>query len=91
MEAGGKEDEQPNHGQPRVADIVALPSRWREQIGIVAVEALAHGKAVVAADTGRVPQVIRHGETGLLARPDNPQDFEEELASLLENPDLRRS
>jgi len=45
-----------------------LPSR-QEPLGIVNLEAMAAGKAVVASRTGGVPEIVVDGETGLLAPP----------------------
>jgi glycosyltransferase involved in cell wall biosynthesis len=45
-----------------------LPSRM-EPFGIVNLEAMAAGKAVVASRTGGVPEVVLDGETGLLVPP----------------------
>jgi glycosyltransferase involved in cell wall biosynthesis len=45
-----------------------LPSRM-EPFGIVNLEAMAAGKAVVASRVGGVPEVVRDGESGLLIPP----------------------
>lgn len=42
-----------------------LPSRL-EPLGIVNLEAMAAGKAVIASDVGGVPEIVRDGETGML-------------------------
>ncbi len=46
-------------------DVFAMPSRT-DSFGIVYLEAWANGKPVVAASAGGVPEVVTHGETGLL-------------------------
>jgi glycosyltransferase involved in cell wall biosynthesis len=46
-------------------DAFAMPSRT-DSFGIVFLEAWANGKPVVAASAGGVPEVVTHGETGLL-------------------------
>ena len=48
-----------------------LPSRM-EPFGIVNLEAMASGKAVVASRVGGVPEVVLDGETGLLIPPGDP-------------------
>lgn len=48
----------------------ALPSRM-EPFGIVNLEAMASGKAVVASRVGGVPEVVLDGETGVLVPPGN--------------------
>jgi glycosyltransferase involved in cell wall biosynthesis len=62
------------HDVPRLLDsmaFTAMPSH-RETFGIAAIEAMARGKAVVASRIGGLPEVVRHGQTGLLIdlRPD---------------------
>lgn len=64
------------------AQIVAVPS-LREGFGLVAAEASAAGRAVVASAVGGMPEVVSHGHSGLLTQPGNV----EELASALRNVD----
>ncbi|MGY2746584.1 glycogen synthase [Arthrobacter sp. UYCu723] len=47
------------------ATAFACPSIY-EPLGIVNLEAMACGAAVVASATGGIPEVVQHGETGLL-------------------------
>lgn len=49
------------------ARIVVVPSRWPEPFGMVGVEAMNHGRAVVAFGVGGIPDWLKHEETGLLA------------------------
>ncbi len=51
------------------ADWVVVPSLWREPLPRVILEAHACGVPVVASDCGGNPEIVRHGETGLLYRP----------------------
>lgn len=46
--------------------VVAVPSRWPEPFGMVGIEAMRHGRAVVAFDVGGIPDWLEHGVTGLL-------------------------
>ncbi|GGX42644.1 glycosyltransferase family 4 protein [Streptomyces chryseus] len=52
----------------RRASVVVMPSRL-EPFGLVAVEAMACGAPLVAADTGGLGEIVRDEDTGLLAPP----------------------
>ncbi len=45
----------------------AVPSAWREPFGIVTVEAMLRGTAVIASDAGGPAEIVEHENTGLLA------------------------
>lgn len=70
------------------ADIVVLPSRI-EGLPLVAVEALASGRAVVGTAVGGTPEVVIDGDTGLVVPPEDPIRFGEALESLLCDPERR--
>lgn len=42
----------------RKADIVVIPSLWAEAFGLVVIEAMASGAAVIASDAGALPEVV---------------------------------
>jgi glycosyltransferase involved in cell wall biosynthesis len=48
------------------ADLLVLPSVWRESYGMPIAESMASGVAVLASDTGGVPELIDEGVTGRL-------------------------
>ncbi|WP_323013465.1 glycosyltransferase family 4 protein [Devosia sp.] len=68
----------------RWADIVAVPSRKPEPFGLVAVEAMAHGKPVLAAAHGGLTEIIEDGETGWLVPPNDAPALAKRLAALAE-------
>lgn len=70
------------------AAIVAVPSR-REGYGMVAREAMAHGRAVVASAVGGLRDAIDDGVDGLLVPPRDVAALRAALERLLGDPELR--
>jgi len=70
-------------------DVFAFPS-IDEGLGIAFLEAMHAGKAVVASDTGGIPEVIEHGRNGLLCPPGDATQLSERLFDLYVDPDERR-
>lgn len=78
------------HDVPRLIDSFAfstMPSSI-ETFGIAAIEAMARGKAVVASRVGGLPEVVRHGQTGLLIDL-RPEGLAEAVSYLLTNDNER--
>jgi L-malate glycosyltransferase len=73
----------------REAAIFLLPSE-SESFGLAALEAMSCGVPVVASDVGGVPEVVTHGETGLLAPVGDVAAMATHVVRLLEDPALRR-
>jgi glycosyltransferase involved in cell wall biosynthesis len=72
---------------PRLMDameIVLLPSE-KETFGLVAIEAMARGKPVVATRVGGLPEIVRDGETGLLIDQDEAS-LADAIRCLLDDP-----
>lgn len=72
----------------RSADVVAIPSRQEGQ-GIVALEAMAARKPIVASRVGGLEEMIVENETGLLVPPDNSAELAAALVSLLHDSERR--
>jgi glycosyltransferase involved in cell wall biosynthesis len=66
-----------------------IPSITEEAFGLVALEAMAAGRPVVAANHGGLPEVVADGETGLLVAPGDGVALRGALHRLLSDPDLR--
>ncbi len=69
--------------------LVALPSLM-EGFGISLLESMASGKPCVATRVGAIPELLRHGETGLLVEPANPQELGDAMATLICDSGLAR-
>lgn len=67
------------------ATVFACPSVY-EPLGIVNLEAMACGTAVVASRVGGIPEVVDDGVTGLLVPPDDPEALAAALNTLLREP-----
>jgi alpha-maltose-1-phosphate synthase len=67
------------------ATVFACPSVY-EPLGIVNLEAMACGTAVVGSRTGGIPEVVAEGETGLLVPPGEPGALAATLNALLRDP-----
>jgi glycosyltransferase involved in cell wall biosynthesis len=67
------------------ADVFSLPS-WREGFGVVYLEAMAHGKPVIACRGEGIEDVVKDGETGLLVIPKDVDNLVEALSFLLSHP-----
>jgi D-inositol-3-phosphate glycosyltransferase len=71
----------------RAADVVLVPSR-SESFGLVALEAAACGRPVVASDVGGLRTIVEDGRTGFLVDGRDPAVYAARVASLLESSDL---
>jgi glycosyltransferase involved in cell wall biosynthesis len=75
--------------QPKLAmmgmDILVLPSR-NEAFGLVLIEAMRCGVAVMGVNAGGVPEIIDHNQTGLLFEWDNTDQLAAQLEYLFNHP-----
>ena len=70
------------------ARVVAVPSRWPEPFGLVGLEAMGHGRPVVAFDVGGIPDWLEDGVTGLLVAEQDTGAYARALERVLTDGDL---
>jgi len=71
------------------ADLCVLPSKT-ETCGLVALEAMASGLPVVAANAGGLKESVRDRETGFLVTPDDARGYAHAIRELVDQSLLRR-
>jgi phosphatidylinositol alpha-mannosyltransferase len=72
------------------ADVFCSPAMGGESFGIVLIEAMAAGAAVVASDIGGYRDVVTDGRNGLLTRRGDPDSIAGAIARLARDGQLRR-
>jgi phosphatidyl-myo-inositol alpha-mannosyltransferase len=72
-------------------DVFCAPNTGQESFGIVLLEAMAAGAAIVASDIPGYRDVVANGEQGLLVEPQNSGALADAVCRLLANPELRAS
>ncbi|MCW8137403.1 MAG: glycosyltransferase [Planctomycetota bacterium] len=73
----------------RAADMVVVPSVY-EPFGLVALEAMLCGASVVVAGSGGLPEIVRHGQDGLVVPPGDAQALARAILTLGADPAARR-
>jgi len=66
---------------------VVVPSEWYENNPRSAIESFALGKPVIGASIGGIPELVRHGETGLLFESGNVEDLRAKIEYLVAHMD----
>lgn len=74
----------------RTSDVFVLPAIVdldgnTEGLGVVLLEAMSMQKPVVASGVGGIPEVVVHGQTGMLVEPGNPEELANAVTYLLRN------
>jgi D-inositol-3-phosphate glycosyltransferase len=69
-----------------VSDVVAVPS-YNESFGLVALEAQACGRPVVATDVGGLRHAVRDHYSGLLVKGHDQREWADALAAILDDHD----
>lgn len=63
--------------------VQVVPSRWAEPFGLVAVESMMRGTAVIASATGGLTEIVEQGKTGFLVPPNDPDELAGRLVDAL--------
>jgi glycosyltransferase involved in cell wall biosynthesis len=71
-------------------DLLVVPSR-QESFALVAAEAMAASLPVVASHVAGPAELVEHGRTGLLIRPDSPWALARAIRRLVDEPARRQS
>lgn len=69
------------------SSFLVLPS-IQESFGLVFIESLARGKAVIGANTPQTKEIIKKLNGGLIFKKDNVSDLSEKICQLIESPKL---
>jgi glycosyltransferase involved in cell wall biosynthesis len=69
----------------KAVDLLILPSIV-EGFGYVLVEAMAAAKPVVATNVSSIPEIVQHGETGVLVDVNDPPRLANAIGDLLDDP-----
>ena len=69
--------------------IAVVPSRWPEPCPLVALEAMAAGRPVVASAVGGLPDLVLDGTTGILVPPGDVSALRASILQLLTEPERR--
>lgn len=62
-----------------------IPSEWHENCPLSLLESMAMGKSVIGARIGGIPELIEHGENGLLFQSGDPADLAAKIEYLLDH------
>jgi glycosyltransferase involved in cell wall biosynthesis len=72
------------------ASDVLVCASFMEGLGMVCAEALAMKKPVVGTEVGGIPELVRPGQTGILAPPRDGEAIAKAVLDLLDNPEKAR-
>lgn len=72
------------------SDLIVMPSRWQEPLGLISQEAAACRKAVVATRVGGIPEALQDGVTGFLVDPGDIDALVKYVEKLIDDAPLRR-
>lgn len=71
----------------KAIDLLILPSK-AEGFGYVLIEAMAAAKPVVATNASSIPEIVQHGETGLLVPVHQPDKLAKAIVTILQDKNM---
>lgn len=77
------------HAELAAAGFAVVPSEWYENQPFAILEAFALETPVVGASIGGIPELVRHGATGLLFESGSVESLADALRAMREHPDRR--
>ncbi|MCK0509207.1 glycosyltransferase family 4 protein [Aromatoleum anaerobium] len=72
------------------SDVIVMPSRWQEPLGLISLEAGACRKPVVATRVGGIPEAVHDGVNGFLVEAGDVAALAERVESLIGDAALRQ-
>jgi glycosyltransferase involved in cell wall biosynthesis len=73
-----------------LADLTVMASKNREGFPKSVIEAMAQGIPAVVTSVGGMPELVGHGEAGVLVEPCNPASIASGIRALYRDPDRRK-
>lgn len=73
------------------SSFVVVPSEWNENCSMVVLEAMSHGKPVIGARVGGIPEQIEDGKTGLLFDMGNIRQLTDKMTELNDDIEKRKA
>ncbi|AEH06943.1 glycosyltransferase family 4 protein [Methanothermococcus okinawensis] len=89
IELLGKKNQKEVAEYIKKCSFLVLPS-ISEGLGMVLLEAMASGKAVIGTNVGGIPELVKDNFNGFLIEPKNPNVLREKINILINDKDLRR-
>ncbi len=71
-------------------DLFILPSN-KEGIGGILLDAMDRALPIIASRVGGLPEIVRDGDNGILIEPRSPDQLQQAILRLHDDPDLRRA
>ena len=72
------------------ADVVIMPSTYPESFGLIAVEAFAYKKLIIASNLGGLKEIIAHDKDGLLFKPSDTNELNQCLTKSFDKKEYHR-